>query len=485
MALPADKLPDGRQSREELPKHEVLTTGFDLRRFSPADAARLLKIVFTFAGNGLLVVARKGPRIVLRPREQATEAAAQALRRSFTELGPTFVKFGQMIASSPGLFPEPVTSELRQLLDSVKPEPTRIVRATIERDLGAPVDVLFASFDDKPLAAASVAQVHEAYLHDGTRVAVKVQRPNLRGRIERDLRLMRLLANGVALFGSIREMADPVGIVDDFAASLDAELDFRNEAAWMQQFQQNLRIYGHNDLMVVPTPLEGMVSKRVLVMSFVEGIPIDNVEELRGQGHELIDVGLQGVRAWLESALRHGLFHGDVHAGNLFVTPEGEIAFLDFGIMGTLTPETREMLRETVPEALPAIVLQDQYHRVGEILEALGAGNVDPDDHEALAKEMRLMVADELNRPLSEVSYGNLLVRLIQIATRYKLHLPRDLVMVSKQLIYFEGYSKKIAPDMNIFTDPDTIKFLLNGLVSDDMLVQLPFMLAMITPTKS
>lgn len=471
MALPA----------REQPGSLVRTVGFDLRRLSPGDATRFLRIVLAFARNGLVVVARKGPRVALRPRQQAPAAAAAAARHAFIELGPTFVKFGQMIASSPGLFPDSVTDEFRGLLDAVPPERTRVVRATVERELGSTIDDLFASFDDTPLAAASVAQVHEARLHDGTRVAVKVQRPRLRGRVERDLRLMRLLALGLSRLGKIGELADPVGIVDDYARSLDTELDFRNEVVWMRLFRENLHTYGHNELMVVPEPIEGMCSERVIVMTFVEGTPIDQIDDLRAQGHDLVDVGLQGVRAWLESALRHGLFHGDVHAGNLFFTPTAEIAFLDFGIMGTLSEETRTMLRETVPSALPEIVLQDQYHRVGEILEALGAGRVRPEDHEPLATEIKEMVGVELNKPLAELSYGAVLVKLIHIATRYDLHLPRDLVMVSKQLIYFEGYSRKIAPDLNLFTDPDTLTFLLKDLVADDLVLQLPFMLRLMT----
>lgn len=472
MALPAPN--------QEVP--DPSDSAFDLRRLALMDATRFVKIVFTFARRGLFVAARKGPLIMLRPRQQAPAAMALALRQAFTDLGPTFVKFGQLMASSPGLFPDAVTSEFRQLLDAVPEEPSVVTRAVIEQDLGRSIDELFASFENQPIAAASVAQVHEARLHNGTRVAVKVQRPNLRKRIERDLRLMWLLAGVLQRAGAIGQMAQPVAIIEDFAASLSRELDFRNEVVSMRAFTSNLHSFGHNDLMVVPTPMDGMYGPNVIVMTFVEGLPIDDVATLRAQGHDLLGVGLQGVRAWLEAALRHGLFHGDVHAGNLFVTTDGRIAFLDFGIMGELSEDSQTMLRDTIPAALPAIVLQDQYHRVGEILEALGAGEVDPAHHEPLANDIRVILGERLNRPLAEVSYGEILIDIIRIASRYRLHLPRDLILVCKQLIYFEGYARRIAPEINILAEPQLLQDLLGGLVADELIVQLPFMLTMLTP---
>ena len=310
----------------------------------PTDAARLAEIVVVLARNGVLTVARRGGALVLRPRHQAPRTLAVALRRSFADLGPTYVKFGQLIASSPGLFPEFLATELRRLLDSVPPEPVAKVRRVIERDLGQPIEVLFADFDDTPLAAASIAQVHRARLHDGTDVAVKVRRPHLRGRIEQDLRLLRLLAGVLARAGALGETLNPTAVVDDLALTLRAELDFEREAASMVSFAANLAAFGANHDCVVPRPIDGMVTERVLVMTYIDGTPVDDGTALRAAGHDLEGLVRTGVRAWLEGALEHGLFHGDVHAGNLFVTPAGDIAFFDFGIMGRLDDRTRLVL---------------------------------------------------------------------------------------------------------------------------------------------
>ncbi|MDA8274055.1 MAG: AarF/UbiB family protein [Actinomycetota bacterium] len=427
----------------------------DLRRLSPRDARRLVDIVLTLARHGAFVVVRRGPFLVLRPRRQAPRAVAVALRRSFTDLGPTFVKFGQLIASSPGLFPEVLSNEFRRLLDRLPAEPPTRVRAVIEGELGAPVGDLFATFDDTPLAAASIAQVHAATLPDGTRVAVKVRRPHLGARIERDLRLLRLLAAVLQHAGAVGEIANPVAVVEDFATTLRSELDFRNEAAFMTDFARNLRAFGDNDRVAVPAPVEAMVSPRVLVMTFVDGTPVDDIETLGQTGHDLEDVLRVGVRAWVEAALVHGLFHGDVHAGNLFVTPDGGVAFLDFGIVGHLDDHTRGVLRRL----LPAVVEGDYQRAVRAVFE-LGAVRRPTDDLPGAAEELESLVQPLLTARLSDISYGEILGHVLRVATRYSVRLPRELVLVVKQLLYFERYAKRLAPDYQILADPGILAHL-------------------------
>lgn len=429
----------------------------DLRRLSPRDARRLLDIVLTLARHGLLVVAQRGPILVLRPRRQAPRAAAVALRRSFTDLGPTFVKLGQLIASSPGLFPEIVSTEFRRLLDRLPAEPAPRVRRVIERELGAPVHDLFATFDDVPLAAASIAQVHAATLHDGTRVAVKIRRPRLRARIERDLRLMRLLAAVLQRAGTVGELANPVAIVEDFATTLRSELDFRNEAACMADFARNLSTVGDNSRVVVPVPVETMVSPRVLVMTFVDGTPIDDLEALATRDHDLEDVLRVAVRAWVEAALIHGMFHGDVHAGNLFVTPDGGVAFLDFGIVGHLDLHTRSVLKHL----LPAVLVEGDYERAVRAVFELGAVRKPAEELVGAAEDLERLVAPLLTARLSDISYGEILGQVLQVSTRYSVRLPRELVLVVKQLLYFERYAKQLAPDYQILADPSILSYLL------------------------
>jgi predicted unusual protein kinase regulating ubiquinone biosynthesis (AarF/ABC1/UbiB family) len=422
----------------------------------PTDAARLAEIVLVLARNGVVTVTRRGGALVLRPQRQAPRAVAVALRRSFADLGPTFVKFGQLIASSPGLFPAFLASEFRRLLDAVPPEPSGRIRMVIERELGAGIDALFAEFDDVPVAAASVAQVHRAVLHDGTHVAVKVRRPHLRSRIEQDLRLLRLLANVLARAGALGETLNPTAIVDDLASTIRAELDFRREATAMHQFAANLAGHGTNDRCVVPRPIEAMVGERVLVMTYVDGTPVDDGSSLRAAGHDLEDLVRTGVRAWLEGALEHGLFHGDVHAGNLFVTPHGEIAFLDFGIMGHLDERTRLVLRR----ALPALLIDGDFRTVVRAVFDLGAATT-PVDLEQATADVRDLLEPIATKPLAEISYGELLGHILTVATRYHVVLPRELVLVVKQLLYFERYAKELAPNYRLLADQRILEHLI------------------------
>ncbi len=430
----------------------------DLRRVSPLDAARVVDIALTLARHGVVVVARRGPWLAVRPRQQAPQALAVALRRSFTDLGPVFVKLGQVIASSPGLFPETLSTEFRRLLDEVPPEPARSVRRVIERSFAAPLHDLFAEFDDTPVASASIAQVHQAWLADGTRVAVKVRRPGLPAKARRDLALLRTLALGLERAGTVGRVLNPVAIVDDFAATLHAELDFTNEAEWMVRYASNLRAFGANDGIVVPEPIPGLVAPRVLVMTFVDGLPVDRADELRAAGHDLEELLRRGVRAWLESALHHGLFHGDVHAGNLFVTPAGEVAMLDFGIMGHLDEPSRRVLRG----ALPALLIEGDVQRVVDAVFKLGAATA-PVDVERATVDVEKLLQPLLGRPLGEIAYGEILGQIIKVAGQYRVRLPRELVLVVKQLLYFERYAKQLAPDYRILADRGIVEHLVAG----------------------
>lgn len=429
---------------------------FDLRGLAPADAARALEIAFTLARHGVIVVARRGPFLAIRPRRQASRALAVALRRSFVDLGPTFVKLGQLIASSPGLFPDTLSHEFRRLLDRVPPERTSTVRSIIERSFGRTIDDLFAEFDDTPVASASVAQVHQAWLPDGTHVAVKVRRPHLHRRTRRDMRLLRIVAGALERSGSPARILNPVAIVEDFDTTLRAELDFTNEAEWMVRFRDNLVRFGSNDRIVVPEPIDGLVTPRVLVMTFIEGIPVDHTDELRAAGHDLEELLRSGVRAWLESAFEHGLFHGDAHAGNMMVTPDGHVAMLDFGIMGHLDDRTRRVLRR----ALPAMVIEADFERVMRGFFELGAAT-GPVDIEAAARDFAALSEPLLTQALGDIAYGEILGHVIRLAAKYNVRLPRELVLVVKQLLYFERYAKAAAPDYRIMADRRLLEHLL------------------------
>jgi predicted unusual protein kinase regulating ubiquinone biosynthesis (AarF/ABC1/UbiB family) len=385
--------------------------------------------------------------------------AAAEVRAAFAELGPTYVKLAQLIASSPGLFPEVLSDELRLLLDRVPPVSYETIRTVIAEDLGAEPAQLFSRFDPEPLAAASIAQVHTAELLDGTEVVVKVQRPGIRSRLEADLRILMRIARLLERTSARGRMANPVAVVEDFAATLGEELNFVVEARAMETFAANLRTFGKNDDVRVPAVHWSHTTPRVLTMERIEGYKIDDLVELQATGWDLAGALKKGVRAWMESALEHGFFHGDVHAGNLMLDTDGRIVFLDFGIVGRLDAKTKEIIRH----GLPALLIHGDFQEVAKAIYEMGAV-LKPADLEQSAADIAEIVQPILGKPLSEISYGAVLLDIVRIGTRYEVRLPRELVLVAKQMLYFERYAKLMAPDWNILNDPDLIGFLFEGL---------------------
>ena len=398
-----------------------------------------------------------------RPR---SAVAARELRRAFEELGPTYVKFGQIIASSPGLFPDVLSEEFRACLDSVPPAPIDEIRRVIVEDLGGDPEGLFEDFDLDPLASASIAQVHAARLKTGEDVVVKVQRPHIGDRLSADLRILRRVARLVALTSTGR-MANPVAVVDDFATTLAEELDFTLEGRYMEEFERNLHAFGNNELVRVPKVHWDHTSPRVLTMERIHGYKIDDWSELVSTGWDLEELLKRGVRAWMEGALVHGLFHGDVHAGNLMVDAAGRVVFLDFGIMGRLDDHTREVIRR----GLPALLINGDYQEVAKAVYEMGA-ILKPRDLEESSRDIAEIVKPLLGKPLGEISYGEMLVDIIRIGTRYDVRLPRELVLVSKQMLYFERYAKMAAPDWAIVGDPELISFLFDTSIGGDGPIQ-------------
>ncbi len=407
------------------------------------------------------ILTRHAGRIARRRKalEGRAQVAAEELREAFAELGPTYVKLAQLIASSPGLFPAVLADEFRSLLDMVPPIPYDQVSAVITSDLGAPPESVFARFDSEPLASASIAQVHTAQLLDGEEVVVKVQRPGIRERLEGDLRILMRIARILERTSAKGRMANPIAVVEDFAATLSDELNFVTKARSMETFERNLRAFGGNDQVRAPSVRWAFTTPRVLTMERINGYKIDDLAQLGETGWDLAGALRKGVRAWMEAALEHGFFHGDVHAGNLMLDSDGRIVFLDFGIMGSLDKQTKEIIRH----GLPALLVDGDFKEVAKAIYEMGAV-LNPQDLEESAKDIAEIVEPILGKPLSEISYGQILVDIVRIGTRYEVRLPRELVLVAKQMLYFERYAKLMAPDWNILNDPELIGFLFEGL---------------------
>jgi predicted unusual protein kinase regulating ubiquinone biosynthesis (AarF/ABC1/UbiB family) len=376
------------------------------------------------------------------------------LREGFEHLGPTYVKLAQLVASSEGLFPDAYCLEFQKCLDRVPAFSVDAVKAIVREDLGRPLEEVFRSLDETPMASASIAQVHCAVLLDGTNVVLKVQRPKLHAVIAADLRVLRVLARALEMF-PLTEHASPMGIVDDFAANLAEELDFRNEATNLDQFNQIMREHGFSGV-ASPKPFHELSGARVLVMERFYGVRIDDKQALAAFADQLEDKLILGLRAWFRCLLVHGFFHGDVHAGNLMVLDDGRIGFLDFGIVGRFKGARRRL----VSDFLLATATRD-YKKLGRTMLEMSGVTA---DETALAVDLEGHLAPLLD-PSKPAKYADLLPVLTRTGLRYRAPMPRDFVLILKQMIYFDRYAKLLAPKLNIFADPRIIKNLMEDML--------------------
>lgn len=368
-----------------------------------------------------------------------------ALRLAFERLGPTYVKLGQLVASGEALFPPRYSSEFQRCLDRVPPFPFTEVRATLEHELGKGVD-RFRAIDSEPMAAASIAQVHAATLDDGREVVIKVQRPRLLELVSTDVVLMRLIARLSAWVSARARQSHPEGIVDDFAQNLAEELDFRNEARRMTEFNQVMRLMG-TDSVAAPEVVRELSGPRVLTMERFRGVSVADTAAVKRSGFDGQERLRTGIRAWFQCLLVADFFHGDVHGGNFMLLDDGRIGFLDFGIVGTLPVERQAGVLEYV------LAFQSRdFGRLGDAMIAIGAARAQV-DRTAFTRDL-----EELYSPMFDPSgafrIADLVPNLMRLANRHQLGLPRDLVLISKQLVYLDRYSRALGGDkMNVLTD--------------------------------
>ncbi|MBK9000016.1 MAG: AarF/ABC1/UbiB kinase family protein [Myxococcales bacterium] len=368
-----------------------------------------------------------------------------ALRLAFERLGPTYVKLGQLVASGEALFPPRYSNEFQKCLDRVPPFPFTEVRATLEHELGKGVD-RFQAIDSEPMAAASIAQVHAATLADGREVVIKVQRPRLLELVSTDVVLMRLIARLSARVSARARQSHPEGIVEDFAQNLAEELDFRNEARRMTEFNQVMRLMG-TDSVAAPEVVRELSGRHVLTMERFRGVSVADTAAVKHSGFDGEERLRTGIRAWFQCLLVADFFHGDVHGGNFMLLDDGRIGFLDFGIVGTLPVERQAGVLEYV------LAFQSRdFGRLGDAMIAIGAARAQV-DRTAFTRDL-----EELYSPMFDPSeafrIADLVPNLMRLANRHQLGLPRDLVLISKQLVYLDRYSRALGGDkMNVLTD--------------------------------
>ena len=406
-------------------------------------------------------LARTGARVVssLAGRGSLQQKIIRQVPQTFADLGPTYVKFGQIIASSPGAFGEGMSREFRTLLDRVPPADTSKVHELFKAELGDDPANLFKSFDELPFASASIAQVHYATLHSGEEVVVKIQRPGIRRRVAADLQILKRGAQLVELAKLGRRLSAQ-DVVADFSDNLAEELDFRLEAQSMDAWVAHMHASPLGTNIRVPQVYWNLTSERVLTMERIQGSRIDDVAAIRKAGFD----GTELVKALLfsvfEGGLRHGLFHGDLHAGNLYVDDDGKIVFFDFGIMGRIDPRTRWLLRELVY----ALLVKKDHAAAGKIVVLMGAvGNVKPEGE--AAKDLEAFAAPLTMTSLGDLSYAEIGKQLSTLAEAYDVKLPRELVLIGKQFLYVERYMKLLAPKWQMMSDPQLTGYFANFMV--------------------
>jgi len=416
----------------------------NLNRYS-----QILGILFKY-GFGDLVETLKidqyleiGLQMISRKKRARVEKSTRAerLRMAFEELGPTYIKLGQILSTRPDLVPPDFITELARLQDEVPSFPFNESRRIIEAELGKPLEEIFDSLDERPIASASIGQVHRAALLNGESVAVKVQRPGIKKIVEVDLEIMLHLATLAEKHIEEFSFHRPVKIVEEFAKTLERELDYNIEASSMEriarQFLNNTNVY-------IPKAFRETSSARVLTTEFIDGIKISRVAQLETGGYDKKLITRRGADICLSQIFEHGFFHADPHPGNIFVLPDNVICLLDFGMVGSIDRNTRESFVELVD----SIVRRDESMAAHQILK-LTSWEEEP-DMRLFEKDVAEFMGRHLYKPLKEIHLGKLLQDLLELAAQHRLRIFPDIFLMMKALTSLEGVAKNLDPDFDM-----------------------------------
>ncbi len=423
----------GRTYRHLNRYRQILATLF---KYGFGDLVELLRIE-QYIEIGLQLISKK------RRERLEKLSRAQRVRMALEELGPTYIKLGQILSARPDLVPVDFVREFEKLQDKVVPVPFDKIKAIIEDELGQPLEEIFKAVDPVPRASASIGQVHEAWLASGEKVAVKVQRPAIEKIVEIDLEIMLHLAT--LMERHIEELAfhRPVTIVEEFARSIERELDYSIEASSMErvaaQFLANPKVY-------IPKVYRRLSTKKVLTTEFVDGIKINDLEALKTAGLDLEQLCDLGTEIVLAQVLEFGFFHADPHPGNIFALPDNVICLLDFGMMGAVDRSRREQFVDLIH----SITRRDEA-RAAQILLRFTIWEEEPD-----LRRLEIDVADFIGRhlykPLKDIEIGKLLQHLLEIAASHRMRIPPDIFLMFKALSTVEGVARTLNPDFDFIS---------------------------------
>ncbi len=410
---------------------------------------RLVKIVFVVLRFGLdeFLLAPEQVRWLRTPlnlllfMRNVSEPRAVRLRRALENLGPIFVKFGQMLSTRRDLMPADIADELAKLQDQVPPFPSAQAVALLEATYGKPLREVFSSFDEAPVASASVAQVHFGVLPDGRDVAVKILRPNISGVISHDVTLLKTAADMIEWWAEGRRLR-PREVVEEFEKHLGDELDLMREAANCSQLKRN---FASSQLLLVPEVYWDFCTADVMVMQRMYGMPVSQVGALREAGVDIPRLAANGVEIFYTQVFRDGFFHADMHPGNVQVTADGRYIALDFGIMGTLTDSDKHYLAQNF-----IAFFRRDYKRVAEAHIESGWAPAGTRVDE-LESAIRAVCEPIFDRPLREVSFGRVLLRLFQTSRRFGIEVQPQLVLLQKTLLNIEGLGLQLDPELDLW----------------------------------
>ena len=379
-------------------------------------------------------------------RKKETRPRGERIRKALEDLGPVFVKLGQMLSTRRDMLDEEIADELAKLQDNVPPFSSKIAREIIERELEQSIDDLFQMFEDKPLASASIAQVHAAVLRTGEEVIVKVVRPEIDKTIRHDIELMYLMAKMVHRFSATGKRLRAVEVVEEYEKTILDELDLMREAANAGQLRRNFK--DSKDL-YIPKIYWNQCAQNVMTMERIYGVPSGDIAQLKAAGTDMKRLAERGVDIFFTQVFTHNFFHADMHPGNIFIDihspKDPKYIAVDFGIVGTLTPEDQSYLADN----FHAFFNRD-YKGVAEAHIASGWVPADTNASE-FESAIRTVCEPIFQLPLKEISYGKLLLRLFQTARRFNMEVQPQLVLLQKTLLNIEGLGREVYPDLDLW----------------------------------
>jgi ubiquinone biosynthesis protein len=395
---------------------------------------------------GLSTYWRRMKRLVSRKPLDAPPKlkAVERIRLSLEALGPTYIKFGQVMSTRPDLIPADMIAELARLQEHVPPFPAEEAVEILECELGAPISRLFAAFDRVPLAAGSLAQVHKAVHHDGTALAIKIRRPNAERNIERDLSLMVELAALAEKHIAESKVFDPCGLVAHFARTIRRELNFAREARTMEDFR---RMFRNDATLRIPQVYPDLVTESVLTMEFVDGYRIDDYMQLGCPPCPPAEVARNGARIFMKMAIEFGIFHGDPHPGNLRITPDGTVCLLDFGMVGILEEHTREQ----IVDLLQAVNSRDVEAAVNVVL-TMGEP-FRPVEYGLLRIDIQDFLANYYGVELERMHVAQMLTDFVGILSAHGLRCPPSVMLLVRVLVTLDGVGRRLDPCFNLATE--------------------------------